>query len=299
MKKVVIGALATFLFLFLLGSVALASGYQDTYTGTTPHGGYSSTSDNCKTCHAVHAATGGGEVLLRSTVANACNYCHITTSISTKHPYGNNAANYTNDYRWNHSSIGYDGIENAGAKASFVNEETSTCTNCHSVHGANAIQIGTTYIAKKDPGAAGGPAVTTVNDENTFCANCHRRNHYSTSYNGAPPANYFGYSHIQGAANASYGNTSASYSGRVAGTASTDCSSCHQVGKATQSYTTPVQSFPHLTEVTNPSTNGGAWEFLDTSYYGLDAGISSTNQLDIVCLNCHTDSVTFGVGYTF
>ena len=161
MKKVVIGALATFLFMLLLSSVALAAGYSTTGFGTTPHSGYASTSNKCKVCHAVHDAASGGQVLLRSTVANACNYCHVGGTISTKQPYGNSTTSYTNDYAWNHSSVGYGSIVNTDAKASFSAEESSTCTNCHSVHGANAITIGQTTIAKKDPGATGGPVSYT------------------------------------------------------------------------------------------------------------------------------------------
>lgn len=297
MKKFVFLVLVSFVFLLLLGSVALAGGYQTGGFGTTPHSGYASTSTKCKVCHAAHDAAAGGQVLLSSTVANACNYCHITTATSSKHPYGDTEANYTSDTAWNHSGVGYASIANTDAKASFVNQETSTCNDCHSVHGANAITIGTTTIAKKDPGVAGGPTAT---DENTFCANCHRSNHYSTSYNGAAPANYFGLSHIQGAANPSYGNTSATYTGRVAGTASTGCSNCHKVGDGTDRDvgTAPyIRNFPHRTQL---DATTGALEFLDTTYFGTAwNAVTSTNKLDKVCLNCHYDGVTFGVGYTF
>ncbi|MHB9003613.1 MAG: hypothetical protein ACYC6C_06055, partial [Coriobacteriia bacterium] len=62
---------------------AYAGGYLDwadapqPANGSSPHGGYTTATTKCKVCHAVHEAQMGGEVLLRSTIADACNYCHV------------------------------------------------------------------------------------------------------------------------------------------------------------------------------------------------------------------------------
>lgn len=44
---------------------------------TNPHGGYSTTSNKCKTCHAVHRANGAFALMRVDNVDDACNYCHI------------------------------------------------------------------------------------------------------------------------------------------------------------------------------------------------------------------------------
>jgi 5-methylcytosine-specific restriction endonuclease McrA len=206
--------------------------------------------------------------------------------------------------RWNHSSVGYALIGNTHAANSFgIGSEESQCVDCHSVHGANAITIGQTTIAKKDPGVSGG---TTVENENTFCNNCHSLKHTATtSYNTT--------SHVQKAAGASYGNVPpATYSGRVAWADSTDCSSCHYIGDGTdRNYTTPVKNFPHITQdATNPTTNG-VWQFLDTDYQSTNVAYtdpdSSLSNFDNICMRCHTSNNSYSptvstlgaVGYTF
>lgn len=47
-----------------------------TYT-VNPHGGYSTTSNKCSTCHAVHRATGAFTLMRVDNPDDACNYCHI------------------------------------------------------------------------------------------------------------------------------------------------------------------------------------------------------------------------------
>lgn len=42
-----------------------------------PHGGYSTTSNKCKTCHAVHRATGTFALMRVDTPDQACEYCHV------------------------------------------------------------------------------------------------------------------------------------------------------------------------------------------------------------------------------
>ncbi len=47
-----------------------------TYT-VNPHGGYSTSSNKCKTCHAVHRASGAFALMRVDNPDDACNYCHI------------------------------------------------------------------------------------------------------------------------------------------------------------------------------------------------------------------------------
>jgi hypothetical protein len=114
-----------------------------------PHAGYTESTTKCEVCHAVHRApapnvswTGaslirGGEwaraeyradptpgvntqLLLMSSAAGACNYCHINTSVGGQQLYGGQASNILGPW-----DEGY-GHHNA-------------CTGCHAVHGAFAL----------------------------------------------------------------------------------------------------------------------------------------------------------------
>ncbi len=50
---------------------------QDDYAGMGPHGGYDTTTNKCKTCHAVHRAEGTYYLLRANSQDDACSYCHI------------------------------------------------------------------------------------------------------------------------------------------------------------------------------------------------------------------------------
>ncbi len=64
----------------------------DIYT-TSPHGGYDTTTNKCKVCHAVHRAEGAYYLLRADSQDDACSYCHIGQSAhSTKVVYDLNPA---------------------------------------------------------------------------------------------------------------------------------------------------------------------------------------------------------------
>ncbi len=89
----------------------------------TPHAGYTSATTKCGVCHAVHQALApGSELLLRTTVADACTYCHITTDTGVTVVYGGDADNYTTQ-------------DNHGHQSPAV-----MCASCHAVHGANTFK---------------------------------------------------------------------------------------------------------------------------------------------------------------
>lgn len=68
-----------------------------TMSGKGPHGGYDTTTNKCKVCHAVHRAEGAYYLLRADTQDDACDYCHIGGSAhSAKVVYSaNNAGIYT------------------------------------------------------------------------------------------------------------------------------------------------------------------------------------------------------------
>jgi predicted CXXCH cytochrome family protein len=93
-------------------------------TTPTPHKGYSTTTTKCAVCHAVHKAPAGGELLLRTTVEQACVYCHIENDIGGV-VYGGNTDNYTIESDHGHQTTASGGV---------------TCVDCHAVHGANTFE---------------------------------------------------------------------------------------------------------------------------------------------------------------
>lgn len=91
-------------------------------TTPTPHAGYATTTTKCGVCHSVHKAPADGELLLPTTAADACTYCHITTDVGVTVIYGGDVNNYTTQ-------------DNHGHQSPAV-----TCTSCHAVHGANTFK---------------------------------------------------------------------------------------------------------------------------------------------------------------
>lgn len=155
-----------------------------------PHTDYQLNTKKCNVCHSVHRAAVPGEsitnlggstpiltaddadtqMLLRSSVAASCNYCHMDTAVGGIRLWNGNSAN------WGDAS-----------GAVWVNEgfghNATGCTSCHAVHGAKtfkgaaaskilrydikaAVLTGTTDVADhsyNDP--ALGAMLTGVQDE--------------------------------------------------------------------------------------------------------------------------------------
>lgn len=274
-------------------------GYLEPTAGQSPHGSYSATSNTCKTCHAVHGAADGGEVLLRDTRADACVYCHFGTTFSIKKPYGTNVADYTTDYENNHSS---------SHGASGLDPPYAGCASCHSVHGggtwSGADGVTPGMILRDNPGgtvteSATGSIAGPVTNLDDFCRDCHDGTDngtagqkcsgtcHSTVGTGSVAAMQVtklasrnGVSHIM--TTTPTGNDS---SIAVAWFPSATCRSCHK-GAATYA---DGNSFPHITS--------GADFLYD--------GHTSTSPLDRVCLQCHQDpsntgaSTDKGVGLSY
>ena len=303
LRKLLVLTLAT-VFTLSLCTIGLAAdpiaddgvpqgGYLEPTAGQSPHGGYSATSNKCKTCHAVHGAADGGEVLLRDTRARACVYCHFGATFSIKQPYGANEVDYTTDYENNHSaSHGYNG----------PNPSYAGCASCHSVHGggtwSGADGVTPGMILRDNPGgtvteSGTGSIAGPVTNLDDFCRDCH-----DGTDNGTASQKCSGTCHstvdtgsvaamqvtkLPSRNSVSHVMTSTimgSNGTTVAWSVSTTCRSCH---KGAAAYA-DGNSFPHITS--------GA-DFLDD-------GHTSTSPLDGVCLQCHRDSGnTQGVGLSY
>jgi len=267
-----------------IASVAFAdttSGYL-TPSGS-PHGAYTTASKKCGVCHAVHKATASGDVLMRGTVADACVYCHITSTTGVIAVYNATASNYNGaDLKTAHNSVG-------GAN----------CVDCHTPHGALALIADNAYLEEKilKEGSAGAEETPLVGDTSAvavakWCTNCHN----STSNTNATPYYETAFdigagegSHVMKAASLDYdaAGGAGSYAGQVAWTDSTTCRHCHADGAINQSdgtVKTVASSYPHFTVGERFLTDAN--------------GSAADSEADGVCLRCHVNG-TDGAGLTY
>lgn len=331
MKKfLVVSALALVLVL-AFASVAVARPNGNIYIPWTasigtPHSGYTTTTTKCAVCHSVHyAATAGStwtdpantwtaanentEMLLRSSVANACNYCHITTSIGGVQLYGGLVAAYNTPTPYAHNY--------------------AQCTECHAVHGANTYAgANTAKILRQMPAGraiqvevltATLPTTSTItplyataaaayadgnkyNQQVAFCSSCHKE--YTTSsdatiqafiYNDPNGDMYKGHAmttSLNATIGAPLGNTLAAGT-QIAWAGSNTCRQCHDAGGVDQTGVS-FNSFPHYTQ--------GYYRFMvsGASLGAADAASNTIGTSDGLCLKCHRSAgAAAGIGLTY
>jgi hypothetical protein len=286
------------------GAFATWSATGDNAAVPTPHKGYATTTTKCAVCHSVHKAPASGELLLRGTVAAACEYCHVYTSIGVVVVYGGDEDVY------------YAAHDNFSHNAT----SDSSCRSCHSVHGANTLEGAKAGKILRDWSAPDSgraysaealvawpdPKTTSDDDEQitAWCTGCH--SYYVDTYETAIPISSFehtgtyaftsqpGKTHVMRPAGA-YGNTAASPD--VQGTAvayagSTTCRSCHDAGSTDEGPGIHGSSFPHSTP--------GYYRFM-TSAESLAAEpeTNTVGTVDGLCLKCHRADAATGVGLTY
>lgn len=251
--------------------------------GTSPHGGYATTTVKCAVCHAVHNAEAMGELLLQDTAAGACNYCHVNSASAYTQVYNSDPANYL-------------GADLPNAHNSFVNgsgvEQGVTCSNCHQVHAASQLMTHNAYLTQKILAVGLGPDYTdfpspnwdpiaqnalSTDDSSTaltkWCAGCHFTRGGTASYYNGDPMNPNPQSHIMTTATAS----------PIAFQNSTYCSSCHSSDFGTSEW-------PHYTQ---------GESFLQSAANSTSTPVGAADSReDGVCIRCHRTGST-GVGVTF
>ncbi len=263
---------------------------------TSPHGGYATNTVKCAVCHAVHNAQSGGEVLLRTTVAAACTYCHIDTGnvVSTMKVYGGTYSNYTVDTPYGHQSWN---SGNSGVK----------CEQCHQVHAAGDHMTLNTQLTRKiligakvqdlldpyyDPRVTTAPNNTDSKETalTKWCTRCHKSD-------GDPGSNRTYYTpwysdggHVLKAIDASgYAGDGPSAQGmQVAWASSEYCSSCHAKG-----YGTSPSQWPHWT-----TSKRFLLSSSDASAASADITGTTATYIDGVCLRCHRAG-SLGVGMSY
>lgn len=233
-------------------------------TTTGPHRGYTSTGHKCKTCHAVHLATGAYKLTRANTAADACNFCHAFGG-----PHGSSASPY---------DLAPGGDPKATVNGHTIGESFASipdgpnssivllCVSCHSVHGAKAISFNDSAtnkypkILKNDPLNSGSPVpdtstpfATSYGTLTAFCQKCHSQNQGSASHPYAPADSALAFSGAE------------------------TCNKCHAAAGQ-----------PHATQ---------SWRML----MGKDTGTSVTaSNLDDNCRLCHLKGdLTAGVGITY
>ncbi|MFA5844958.1 MAG: hypothetical protein WC971_09050 [Coriobacteriia bacterium] len=244
----------------------------------SPHGAYAQNTKKCVVCHAVHNAGVNGdgansEALLLSTRANACTYCHVTGSVSSKKVYGSLAANYEGDSNQAHDTSGW--------------ASAFGCKDCHQVHGATADMTGNTYLNQKilKKGAAYDEGIVTAANPTTAAAISNE------SSNGVAVSKWCTRCH-------QYFNDQQDRDSHVMTTTldngitysiTNTCKSCHNSTKVTG--VVVASAFPHYTD--------GA-RFLTGSSNASGTGSVETtdSKMDGICLRCHRDGSAAGVGWT-
>lgn len=297
MKKTVFVLFLAAIMVFAFAVSAMAGTTSGTYAWSsaapnnnppTPHKGYAYNTTKCLVCHAVHKADDAGQVLLGATVANACNYCHVSiNTISSKHVYNNDPLTFAEDTPFNHSNA---------------------CTTCHAVHGANTVnqEAYSSSILKADIGIQETvPSTWDVTASGTdapgalsaFCSQCHPYfvGTYALSNTDGDVQNSLNLpggpynSHIMTSDYESYdpANGATNTGIAVAYAPSAYCTSCHDGGAGTV-----ADNFPHLTS--------GARFMKSADYLNDTADAAQSATQDGVCLKCHrgTDGLT-GVGIGF
>lgn len=114
-----------------------------TGTGTRfgPHGGYTSTTSACDSCHSVHDATTSFKLLPGATVFATCMTCHDGTTTIGQGVYGaiqGRGLNVASRHRIEStSSVPGGSAANGGAETRAFSGpgSTLTCSDCHSPHG--------------------------------------------------------------------------------------------------------------------------------------------------------------------
>lgn len=169
-----------------------------------PHGGYTTTSSKCASCHSVHAAPQDSILLLPgATLTETCLTCHDGTQ--GRGVYGAIAARLgggavTSGHSVDTTNVVPGGDANTGGSTTMTFAgvgNTLACSDCHSVHAANVVEpflgdrlrsssmpiaVPTNKLLKQLPGAATEPVTEYGSD---WCLGCHqgRASDLSTVHN--------------------------------------------------------------------------------------------------------------------
>lgn len=181
--------------IYPVNSTWYTSNPNDWFSG--PHGGYSSTSTKCRTCHSVHKSPSTSIVLLPAdTIVKTCETCHDGTG-----GYGVYGAvkartgvdpkvdvDVSGSHRIGVTSVTPGGSPMTGGSADRVflgPGARLTCSDCHSVHGSDVVNpfvgdrrrvrapspsINSSKLLRRTPGST---AVAVDDYGSDWCLGCH------------------------------------------------------------------------------------------------------------------------------
>ena len=153
-----------------------ASAFTTSATGVSPHAAYSSATDLCASCHAVHgaavASTGGGKLFTEPTEKVVCYTCHDGTGSAYDVQTGTNGMSHAWDFGEasanSTSKVSYHTVPTASGLAGST---AMQCSNCHSAHGiAGSGQRFLVVKPMNDPALKGALKTVSGND---YCFTCH------------------------------------------------------------------------------------------------------------------------------
>lgn len=182
MRKWMVFFFAAILVMLVSSSTAFASGYFDdaTIQGMTdpndPHGGYSNSTNRCKTCHATHLAEGSYRLLRVSSSSTECDYCHKdpTGIISTTTKVDGSTTEGHTMGAWASTKA----PDETDTDAFVADSGGLKCADCHTVHDNNTValvDLGSTHMLKENPDGYGS-AFTSSDYLTEWCADCHGAN---------------------------------------------------------------------------------------------------------------------------
>ena len=174
-------------FWLVMAGQAYSAGYNtdSESTSTIPHGGYTTTGNKCKSCHAVHLSEASYRLLRPGTTnaATACEYCHGQTGIVPNKRVWIDA----NGHGLDAEQTGEIVVPDDTTYTAYGNAEWG-CVNCHSPHASNLVVLSEEPLAgdqllrkfpnpNKPTGGAFYDATTGTLTLTQWCSNCHEANY--------------------------------------------------------------------------------------------------------------------------
>lgn len=148
--------------------------YLEPTATVSPHGGYATTTNKCKYCHAVHLATGAYMLTRADVRSETCDYCHGdgagagTTVVANYegHTMGSGLSYFGS------APLGVDGDRYLVTAANPFD-----CMTCHSVHAnperiVRLADLDRDYLLVKNPDGTES-AFTSTSTLAEWCADCH------------------------------------------------------------------------------------------------------------------------------
>lgn len=152
---------------------------QDT-TDAGPHGGYQTTTNKCRECHAVHRAFGSWKLLRANGRADSCRFCHAPSGGGAGKNIAMGDAGVSNGHHLWWVGTAPDTLQ---AGPYQTRPDGLTCLDCHSVHANPRRMVGDITDSGRDQLLLGDPnnnnatgycgAAVGLTD---WCADCHGGN---------------------------------------------------------------------------------------------------------------------------